>query len=84
MNLIAVQWFCTLVSSHHRASSRFRWRSTCRFLRFEPDRLALGDKPKFVSATGGDTPFMRVPIRILGMDTPELHYAVQAIGDLRD
>jgi len=41
---------------------------------YEPERLALGDQPKFVSATDGDTPTIQVPIRMLGMDAPELHY----------
>lgn len=42
---------------------------------YEPERLALGDKPKFVSSTDGDTPTIETPIRMLGMDAPELHYA---------
>ena len=44
-------------------------------IRYQPEALALGDKPKFVSATDGDTPTIQVPIRMLGMDAPELHYA---------
>lgn len=40
-----------------------------------PEHLALGDKPKFISATDGDTPTVQVPIRMLGIDAPELHYA---------
>ena len=42
---------------------------------YTPEGLALGDKPKYVSATDGDTPTISVPIRMLGMDAPELHYA---------
>lgn len=41
---------------------------------YTPEALALGDKPKFVSATDGDTPTIQAPIRMLGMDAPELHY----------
>jgi endonuclease YncB( thermonuclease family) len=39
-----------------------------------PETLALGDKPKLVSATDGDTPTIQLPVRMLGMDAPELHY----------
>ena len=42
---------------------------------YTPEGLALGDKPRFVSATDGDTPTIDVPVRMLGMDAPELHYA---------
>jgi endonuclease YncB( thermonuclease family) len=41
---------------------------------YTPETLAMGDKPSFVSATDGDTPTIQVPIRMLGMDAPELHY----------
>jgi endonuclease YncB( thermonuclease family) len=41
---------------------------------FKPENLAYGDKPKWVSATDGDTPMVELPIRMLGMDAPELHY----------
>lgn len=44
-------------------------------IHYEPERLALGDKPKFISATDGDTPTIQIPIRMLGMDAPELHFA---------
>lgn len=43
-------------------------------IRYTPEVLGLGDKPKFISATDGDTPTIQVPIRMLGMDAPELHY----------
>jgi len=43
-------------------------------IKYEPEKLALGDSPKFVSATDGDTPTIRLPIRMLGIDAPELHY----------
>lgn len=42
---------------------------------YEPEKLGLGDKPKFIDATDGDTPTIETPIRMLGMDAPELHYA---------
>jgi endonuclease YncB( thermonuclease family) len=41
---------------------------------YTPEALALGDKPTFISATDGDTPTIQTPIRMLGMDAPELHY----------
>lgn len=43
-------------------------------IQYTPEALALGDKPTFVSATDGDTPTIQTPIRMLGMDAPELHY----------
>ena len=43
-------------------------------IHYTPESLALGDKPKWVSATDGDTPTIQLPVRMLGMDTPELHY----------
>jgi endonuclease YncB( thermonuclease family) len=43
-------------------------------IRYTPEALALGDKPVFVTATDGDTPTIQAPIRMLGMDAPELHY----------
>jgi endonuclease YncB( thermonuclease family) len=42
---------------------------------YTPENLALADKPSWVSATDGDTPTLKLPIRMLGMDAPELHYA---------
>jgi endonuclease YncB( thermonuclease family) len=44
-------------------------------IHYTAEKLALGDKPKLISATDGDTPTIQVPIRMLGMDAPELHYA---------
>src|SRR4030042_5101807 len=41
---------------------------------YEPEHLKFGDKPIWVSATDGDTPTLQLPIRMLGMDAPELHY----------
>lgn len=43
-------------------------------IHYTPESLALGDKPKWVSATDGDTPTIQLPVRMLGMDAPELHY----------
>lgn len=43
-------------------------------IKYVPETLALADKPTFVSATDGDTPTIQTPIRMLGMDAPELHY----------
>lgn len=43
-------------------------------IHYTPESLALGDKPKWISATDGDTPTVQLPIRMLGMDAPELHY----------
>ena len=40
---------------------------------YEPERLAVGDKATFISATDGDTPTIQLPIRMLGIDAPELH-----------
>lgn len=42
---------------------------------YTPEHLAFGDKPRWVSATDGDTPTLQTPVRMLGMDAPELHYA---------
>ncbi len=41
---------------------------------YTPEHLAVGDKPDWVSATDGDTPSLRFPIRMMGIDAPELHY----------
>jgi len=41
---------------------------------YKPEHLAFGDKPVWVSATDGDTPTLQFPIRMLGIDAPELHY----------
>jgi endonuclease YncB( thermonuclease family) len=43
-------------------------------IKYDPEKLVMGDSPKFVSATDGDTPTIQLPIRMLGMDAPELHY----------
>jgi endonuclease YncB( thermonuclease family) len=42
--------------------------------RYTPEALAYGDKPHWVSSTDGDTPTVTIPVRMLGMDAPELHY----------
>ncbi len=42
---------------------------------YTPENLAVADRPIWVSATDGDTPTIQMPIRMLGMDAPELHYA---------
>jgi endonuclease YncB( thermonuclease family) len=41
---------------------------------YDPENLAVSDRPSWVSATDGDTPTMQLPIRMLGMDAPEFHY----------
>ena len=41
---------------------------------YKPEHLAIGDKPVWISATDGDTPTLQFPIRMLGIDAPELHY----------
>ncbi|HSL04036.1 MAG TPA: thermonuclease family protein [Nitrospiraceae bacterium] len=41
---------------------------------YKPEHLAFCDKPVWVSATDGDTPTLQFPIRMLGIDAPELHY----------
>lgn len=41
---------------------------------YKPEHLAFGDKPVWVSATDGDTPTLQFPVRMLGIDAPELHY----------
>lgn len=41
---------------------------------YTPEGLAYGDQPRFISATDGDTPTIQLPIRMLGMDAPELHF----------
>ncbi|MEO7862091.1 MAG: hypothetical protein ABIU05_17010 [Nitrospirales bacterium] len=41
---------------------------------YKPEHLAFGDKPVWVSATDGDTPTLQFPIRMLGIDAPELPY----------
>jgi hypothetical protein len=38
---------------------------------FELDSLG---KKKYLRATDGDTPYISVPIRMLSIDTPEVHY----------
>lgn len=41
---------------------------------YQPEHLGYGDKAAWVSATDGDTPTVQLPIRMLGMDAPEIHY----------
>jgi endonuclease YncB( thermonuclease family) len=41
---------------------------------YEPENLAVSNKAGWVSATDGDTPTLQFPIRMLGIDAPELHY----------
>ena len=41
---------------------------------YNPEHLAFGDKPVWISDTDGDTPTLQLPIRMLGIDAPELHY----------
>lgn len=41
---------------------------------YKPEHLAFCDKPVCVPATDGDTPTLQFPIRMLGIDAPELHY----------
>lgn len=43
-------------------------------IQYDPEHLAYGDRASWVSATDGDTPTVQLPIRMLGMDAPELHY----------
>jgi endonuclease YncB( thermonuclease family) len=43
-------------------------------LSYSPENVKTADKPEWVSATDGDTPTLQTPIRMLGMDAPELHY----------
>lgn len=43
-------------------------------IQYEPEALALGDEPRLVGATDGDTPTIQTPVRMLGVDAPELHY----------
>ncbi len=43
-------------------------------LNYEPEHLKLGDEAKWVSSTDGDTPAIQIPVRMLGMDAPELHF----------
>ena len=43
-------------------------------LTYEPENLALADKASWVSSTDGDTPTIQTPVRMLGMDAPELHF----------
>ena len=38
---------------------------------FELDTLG---KKKYLKATDGDTPYVSTPIRMLSIDTPEVHY----------
>lgn len=47
----------------------------CNFaLKYAPEHLALGDTAAYASATDGDTPKICLPVRMLGIDAPELHY----------
>ncbi|HEX6292192.1 MAG TPA: thermonuclease family protein [Herpetosiphonaceae bacterium] len=43
-------------------------------LQHEPEHLALCDRAGWVSATDGDTPTIQLPVRMLGIDAPELHF----------
>ncbi len=42
---------------------------------YSPEHVKTADKPVWVRATDGDTPTLEMPIRMLGMDAPELHYS---------
>jgi len=42
-------------------------------IKAEPERVHLG-KAKWIGNTDGDTPTIQLNIRLLGIDTPELHY----------
>lgn len=55
-------------------------------LTYIPEALTLGDKPKFVSTTDGDTPTAQLCARILGIDAPDLHYdgATETTPDKHD
>lgn len=43
-------------------------------LDYIPEHLKLGDEAGLVSSTDGDTPKIDIPVRMLGIDAPELHY----------
>lgn len=43
-------------------------------LDYIPEHLKLGDEAGLVSTTDGDTPKIDIPVRMLGIDAPELHY----------
>ncbi|HVO68480.1 MAG TPA: thermonuclease family protein [Aggregatilineaceae bacterium] len=43
-------------------------------LNYTPEHLKLGDEAKWISSTDGDTPTIQIPVRMLGIDAPELHY----------
>lgn len=43
-------------------------------LDYKPESLALGERAVWVSATDGDTPTIQLPVRMLGIDAPELHF----------
>ncbi len=42
---------------------------------YKPENLAFADKPVWVSSIDGDTPTLQLPIRMLGIDALEIHYA---------
>ena len=44
-------------------------------INYIPEGLAYGDKPRFITATDGDTPSIDIPVRLLGMDAPEIHFS---------
>jgi endonuclease YncB( thermonuclease family) len=44
-------------------------------IHYLPEHLEVGNKPIFRSATGGNTTSAELPIRMLGIDAPELQYA---------
>jgi endonuclease YncB( thermonuclease family) len=43
-------------------------------LNYLPEHLKLGDDAGWVSCTDGDTPTIQLPVRMLGIDAPELHF----------
>ncbi len=43
-------------------------------LNYIPEHLKLGDEAGWVSSTDADTPKIDIPVRMLGIDAPELHY----------
>lgn len=43
-------------------------------IQYEAERLALGDKPKFISAADDGSPTVQVFSRMFGIDAPKLHY----------
>lgn len=41
---------------------------------YTPENLAVGDAGTWISSTDGDTPTIQLPIRMLGIDSPEVHF----------